>query len=241
LPHPVQILCDFDGTIALDDVTDALLETLAAPGWEALEQDWREGRIGSRTCMTHQVGLIWGNWADLDSVIDRIPVDPDFKAFAKVCGALNVPIIIVSDGLDYPIRRILAREGLGLPVRANHLRRRRGGTWALETPHAASACRADAAHCKCTSLASAAGTRSIVVGDGRSDACVAEHADFVFAKDLASGPSTLLKACRDLDLPHLPFKTFADVTQALPALLAAHPCLAPRGEAVHTREFRLQG
>ena len=30
------ILCDFDGTIALDDTTDTLLDRFGKPGWEKL-------------------------------------------------------------------------------------------------------------------------------------------------------------------------------------------------------------
>ena len=42
------ILCDFDGTISVEDVIDALLDRFGRPGWEVLEQDWRAGRIGRR-------------------------------------------------------------------------------------------------------------------------------------------------------------------------------------------------
>src|SRR5580765_7417688 len=52
------ILCDFDGTIALDDTTDTLLERFARPGWQVLEADWRQGRIGSHDCMAGQVALL---------------------------------------------------------------------------------------------------------------------------------------------------------------------------------------
>ena len=44
---PWTILCDFDGTIAVEDVIDSMLVRFGRPGWEALEDDWRAGRIGS--------------------------------------------------------------------------------------------------------------------------------------------------------------------------------------------------
>lgn len=43
-----HILCDFDGTISLNDTTDHLLETFALDGWQAIEQQWEQGLIGSK-------------------------------------------------------------------------------------------------------------------------------------------------------------------------------------------------
>jgi hypothetical protein len=33
------ILCDFDGTISVEDVIDSLLDRFGRPGWKVLEQD----------------------------------------------------------------------------------------------------------------------------------------------------------------------------------------------------------
>ena len=212
---PFSILCDFDGTIALEDVTDTVLAALAAREWLVIEQDWADGRIGSRACMTRQVALLQADWPDLDRVVDAIAIDPHFPAFTAFCEARRLDLTVVSDGLDYAIGRILAREGLTLPVRANRLRRGRGGTWSLDTPFASLACTADAAHCKCLSLSGPHGAPTVVIGDGRSDICVAGKADFVFAKALSGGPSPLLRHCIARGLPHLPYETFADVMAGL--------------------------
>ncbi|HTD28681.1 MAG TPA: phosphatase, partial [Xanthomonadaceae bacterium] len=52
------ILCDFDGTISVEDVTDSLLERHAHPDWMRLERRWKAGKIGSHDCMAGQIGLI---------------------------------------------------------------------------------------------------------------------------------------------------------------------------------------
>jgi hypothetical protein len=52
------ILCDFDGTISVEDITDALLVRFAKPGWEDIEQAWKRGEIGSRECMARQIALL---------------------------------------------------------------------------------------------------------------------------------------------------------------------------------------
>ncbi|WP_293861223.1 MtnX-like HAD-IB family phosphatase [uncultured Alsobacter sp.] len=218
MPSSFQILCDFDGTIALEDVTDAILTGMAAPEWHEIEREWAQGRIGSRACMTRQIALLSGQWADLHRIVDAIPIDPDFSRFVAFCAVRDLLLTVVSDGLDAAIHRILSREGLSLPVRANRLQRWADGSWSLDTPFASPSCSADAAHCKCLSLSRRSDTVTVVIGDGRSDICVAERADFVFARSLAGEPSTLLKHCRASGLPHLPYATFADVIGGLDAL-----------------------
>src|SRR5471032_695977 len=43
-----HIVCDFDGTITRTDVIDTILERFADPSWEAVEDEWLSGKIGSR-------------------------------------------------------------------------------------------------------------------------------------------------------------------------------------------------
>jgi len=74
-----NILCDFDGTIATEDVTDSLLTRFADPAWQTIEAEWKAGRIGSRECMTRQVALIRATREDIDRLLDTIEIDPDFE------------------------------------------------------------------------------------------------------------------------------------------------------------------
>lgn len=210
------ILCDFDGTIALDDVTDALLKRFARPGWEDLEQQWLRGDIGSRQCMAGQVALLDADRAELDGLLDQVPVDPDFAAFAALAGGLGMPLQVVSDGLDYAIERILARHGLGyLPVYANHLRPQGARRWRMSSPYASDSCTPASGTCKCTCAARErqhTHRRVLMVGDGRSDFCVATQSSFVLAKH------RLIDHCRDRQLPHAPIRGFADAVAWLSTL-----------------------
>ncbi len=208
-------MCDFDGTIALDDVVDLLLERYGLAGWEALEQRWRDGQIGSLECMRGQVELLDMGLAELHACLDSVAIDPAFPEFVTRARALAMPIRIVSDGLDYPIRRILAKHGLtDLPIVANELVRadvpRR---WRLNAPFAATGCRSGT--CKCAQVQSAREGQvnlSLLVGDGASDFCVAGQADFVFAK------SKLIEYCRLEGIPHRPIAGFVDATKLLSTL-----------------------
>ena len=209
------ILCDFDGTIAVEDVIDSLLDRYGRPGWRELERDWRAGRIGSRECMTGQVALLDMSREELDRHLSGLWIDHAFPAFAAKARELGLPLRIVSDGLDYAIERILARYDLDdLPLAANHLRPATPPQrWQLSSPFQATGCRSGTCKCACVEQARAGGARTLLIGDGASDFCAAERVDFVFAKH------RLIEHCRASGIPYRPITGFEDALALLPALL----------------------
>jgi 2,3-diketo-5-methylthio-1-phosphopentane phosphatase len=209
----LQFFCDFDGTVTRADVTDVLLQAFADPAWHAIEEEWLAGDIGSAECMARQIALIRADRATLDAALDAIPVDPHFAEFAAYCRREGLGLAIVSDGLDYAIRRILARMGVtGVPVYANHLHLRDGGRYALTSPNARTGC--GAGTCKCHIVAPGAAGETVLIGDGRSDFCGATAATLTFAKD------KLLAHCRAERLPHRPYRDFRDVLALATAMVA---------------------
>jgi 2,3-diketo-5-methylthio-1-phosphopentane phosphatase len=214
--RPWKILCDFDGTISIPDATDVLLERYARPGWEDLERQWREGSIGSRDCMSRQVGLIEASEGEIDRLCDGIAIDPAFPRFVEQARRLELELVVVSDGLDRIIHRVLANHGLaGLTVIGNCLVRTGPRDWEMQSPHATPACDVKSGTCKCACAARsiAAGNKVLLIGDGQSDVCVAARADFVFAK------RRLRAHCRQAGIAHQPFDDFSDVVEMLPHLV----------------------
>lgn len=211
-----SILCDFDGTITLQDVTDALLERFARPGWQDLETAWREGRIGSRVCMAGQVALLDCTRQELDAFLATMAIDAHFAEFVAAARDRGMAVEIVSDGLDYACRAILERHGVrGVPMRANRLVQCGERGWRLEFPHAAPTCRSDSGTCKCARITASAfrgRPRVLVVGDGASDFCMASRASLVFAR------GALLSHCRDHGLAHRNVESFADAIGLLPQI-----------------------
>ena len=205
-----QILIDFDGTVTRKDTTDLLLEHFALPEWRDIEADWVAGKIGSAECMRRQVDLLRVTPAELNAFIETIEPDWNFKSFIRMCQRLNLPVKIVSDGLDWTVRAVLRRIGLdGLTIAANHLEHAGGDRWVLTSPHAKPECRAAAGTCKCAVAAQRVAQMTVLIGAGKSDMCLAEEADLVFAK------AGLLQFCRENALPHQAFETFADVSDML--------------------------
>lgn len=204
-----HVFVDFDGTIAPSDTTDLLLQQFADPRWQDIEEEWKAGRIGSRECLVRQIDLVRATPAEVDTFLQDIEIDPGFPEFVALCQDEGHDVTVVSDGLDRAVQTVLSRGGIDLPYFANHLEWLGGKRWRLGFPYARSDCRSLSGNCKCRFAEAAVGMVRIVVGDGRSDFCVAERADLVLAK------GALAEHCRAGDLPYFGFQSFAEATGLL--------------------------
>ena len=134
-------------------------------------------------------------------------------ADARAAGA---NLVVVSDGLDRVITRILANHGMAdLPIVANRLIQQGDCGWQVEFPHGDIGCRSGSGNCKCACARKhrASDRSTLLIGDGQSDFCVAGCVDFSFAKD------KLLDHCRKAGLPYAPMSGFHDAIALLPQLL----------------------
>ncbi len=83
----------------------------------------------------------------------------------------------------------------------------------LGCPFSEPDCATRAATCKCTVAREGRSPNAplLVIGDGRSDFCVAAQADFVFAR------GKLLDFCRERGLPHAAVTNFVEAREQLVA------------------------
>lgn len=205
----MQVFCDFDGTISTLDTVDAILGQFADTQWEAIEDEWKQGIIGSGECMRRQIALLRGTRHQLSDALDAIDIDPDFPAFVAYCTDAGIPVTVISDGVDYFIQHVLTRHGITLPVIANHLAISGSGEqtrYQLFSPFANEACSSGV--CKCSAVGARSGMR-VYVGDGRSDFCVSNKPELVFAK------GKLADHCAREGTPYITYQQFGDVIQAL--------------------------
>lgn len=200
----VRVLVDFDGTIVPGDVTDHIFQSFAQPEWLKLEEEWQAGRMNSRDCMGAQVELIRATRDDIFRAVSERDIDPAFPEFVRQCQARDIDVTVVSDGFDLAIEATFERYGIDLPFYANHLAWQGDNRWKLEFPNRNSACDTGSGNCKCRQLAEPL-TRTVVIGDGRSDFCVASKADFVLSK------ASLTRHCQSQGLHHWAISGFADV------------------------------
>ncbi|MBB3286521.1 MULTISPECIES: MtnX-like HAD-IB family phosphatase [unclassified Rhizobium] len=211
----MRVFCDFDGTISIEDATDMVLSRFAGPEWEDIERLWKQGLIGSGECMRRQIALIQASRGELDRFLDTLAIDPGFEAFLSFCRRGDLPVTIVSDGVDYFIRRILARHGMdGLPIIANVLTcsvSQGRESYSLFPPFTAIGCVSGAGVCKCRVVDSHG--LQVYIGDGRSDFCVSDKVDLVFAK------AKLVDYCEENGIPYVGFNDFFDLLPKMEAVL----------------------
>lgn len=216
----MQIFCDFDGTITSHGTSDILLAQFGDPKWEELEAQWEAGLLGSAACMQQQIAMINAPLKDIDRALDEINIDPKFAEFVRFCSSRNFALTIISDGVDYFIKRILARHKMAhLPIVANRLVATGASSYKLEAPYAVSGCTSGV--CKCQVVDSRADVR-VYVGDGRSDFCAVSKADVIFAKH------ALADYCDKKNLSYIPFQSFSDVQNELLLMPSGFTPLLPK-------------
>jgi 2-hydroxy-3-keto-5-methylthiopentenyl-1-phosphate phosphatase len=213
---------DFDGTLAPEDTVDTLLGKFAPAAWRDVEQDWLSGRITAVECMQRQIRMVDADHVALENFFHAIELDAAFLPFYRHVNAFST-VAIVSDGLDHAISIAMRDAGLPkLPVFANHLIFTPRGV-DIAFPRFIPQCEAGNGVCKCAvarELSGPVGGPVVLVGDGKSDACLAASADVVFAK------SRLLDYCQEQGIAHVPFTTFADVFSVVKTWPVHQPLLA---------------
>jgi 2,3-diketo-5-methylthio-1-phosphopentane phosphatase len=215
ITEPV-VFFDFDNTITTFDVLDDMLTKFSRDdNWIKLEEDWKGEKIGSGECLKGQVEGMGMTKEALDEYLSGVKIDPYFGKIVELLKAKNIKTFILSDNFDYILKRILDDNGLrDLRIYSNSLK--------IDGDHLITGflfsdktC-GDCAHCKRTSLLKNIdnNSTSIYVGDGRSDVCVSEVADIVFAKGYLKG------YCENNGISHIPFEGLKEVYghfQNLPA------------------------
>ncbi len=214
---PIAILVDYDGTIALTDVSDSvMIEHVSHDDWGRIVAAYDAGRMGSRRLMEWEMPLIRATEAELLATAAAQPHDPGFVPFARRAMAAGIPIEVVSDGLGFFIEPALARLGLPeLPVitaRTTFEGRRASISW----PNGHPSCRV-CGTCKRQRVLGhqAAGRMVVFIGDGESDRYAAGYADVIFAK------RSLVPICLQNGWPFESWTEFADIHAWLDQHLAA--------------------
>jgi len=202
------ILCDFDGTISVRDMGYILVNQFTSGNWEAIDRDFREGKIGSKEAYSRIAKILSGDEkAILRFIQDHSDIDPSFPAFYQYCHDKGIDIKIVSDGFDCYIKKILERHHLSeIPFYANctHFRKEKGIE--ISFPHSEEECGL-CGTCKKKLIQIHRKEYDFIffIGNGLSDRCAAQEADFVFAKD------SLYPYCTEKDFTCHFFKNFNEI------------------------------
>jgi len=207
------IFSDFDGTISRRDVGYSLFHHFSAGKNDELIPDWVSGKLSTRECLRKEAEMVHATAEEILAFVDTMDIDAGFAEFVKLCRSQDIPLTILSDGLDFYVHRLLGKNGLShVPVLTN-----RGllenDTILVDFPvqnHTCLRC----GICKGEQIAKfrereGGSWRVVFVGDGYSDACATKEADIVFAK------KDLRRYCIDNQITYLDWDDFFGVARQL--------------------------
>ncbi|HTP14184.1 MAG TPA: MtnX-like HAD-IB family phosphatase [Bacteroidota bacterium] len=237
----VRVFSDFDGTIAVKDVGGGIFKAFAGQKASDIVRHYLDGTINAREYLTREceaVGCITPS--EIEKFVDQFELDPAFGAFREFCRHRSIPIVVLSDGFDFYVERLLRTHGFGdLPFFSNHLEFvRDGDAVKMEPsfPHTDAEC-PDCANCKRNHLLTLSGEDDIIVyiGDGISDRCPIRYADIVFAK------GTLIRRCQEQNITYHEFTTFGDIERRFELILQRKRIRKRREAEMARREVFAQG
>jgi 2,3-diketo-5-methylthio-1-phosphopentane phosphatase len=233
----IRVFCDFDGTVCLQDVGQQFFREYAEEKAEESVRRLLNGEITMQMWFMELCNAIPSiTRGELLKYVDQFSIDPHFPEFVRFCTDLDVPITILTDGLDVYVQRVLSNGGVGhVPFFANHaefVEERLKASFPY-TDAECSLC----GSCKRNHMLNTSADEDIIVyiGDGYSDRCAVRYADFVFAK------RQLIKHCQQQNITFFEFHHFGDVQDKLAEILQRKRIRHRQEAAMARREVFVQG
>jgi 2-hydroxy-3-keto-5-methylthiopentenyl-1-phosphate phosphatase len=210
----LAVFCDFDGTISRRDVGYSMFHHFSGGRNDALLPDWKALKMSSRDCLSAEAAMVDASQEEILRFVEPFEIDPGFVAFEQLCRRNQIPLFVISDGLDFYINTILGRYGLShLPVMSN-IGLFDGRGLEIKYPWTNRTC-TRCGNCKGERMAeyrsdhNHAPHRLIFIGDGYSDICAVTQADILFAK------KDLARYCTERQIAYNPFADFFEVADIL--------------------------
>jgi len=216
---PWAVVCDFDGTALTEDLGDKVSQHFAGyQAWRLAEDEYRTGAFSFGTLLRRIFEPITASREEIAAFARHSAVlRPGFDRLVAACRSAGRPFLLCSAGLDVYIEPVLellpATLRSHVEVRANRASCSPQGMAISFHPAPAEDGCGNCGFCKGAVVRElrAVGHKVLVCGDGTTDRCAADAADFVFAT------RRLVGYCRSQGIAHRPFETFHDVIEHFPA------------------------
>jgi 2-hydroxy-3-keto-5-methylthiopentenyl-1-phosphate phosphatase len=210
------VLCDFDGTIAKIDTAEFALQKFANGDWKIYDDQLDEGRITLKQCMEREFALVGASKSEISSEVDKAAtLRPGFSKLVDYCDGRRIPLVVVSAGLDFVVRRIIRGNGWEgrLKIRVPRTRFTSNGI-KFQFPRLRFS---SSQSFKDDTVAyyHGRGSRVAYIGDGSPDFAAARAADLTFT----IRGSKLSSLCEKEKVPHLDIRDFAEVVKVLESWL----------------------
>jgi 2,3-diketo-5-methylthio-1-phosphopentane phosphatase len=200
-------LTDFDDTAAVQNVAELLLNRFGSPTWTDVRQQFRDGKLSLKEYQEITFRDVRADRPAMRHYVrEHATLRPWFNELHQFCHERNIPLAVVSQGLDFYISALLERDGFGdVPI------------YAVDTTFQAGQISYHYNHVY-PGKENQGNSKAFVVegfqkqgyyvvyaGDGASDLEASRKADLVFAH------KTLARYCDEEGIPYRPFEDFKSV------------------------------
>lgn len=206
----IIIQCDFDGTVTEDDISFILLDAFAKGDWRTINKQHSEGKITVGQFNERAFGLVRASKkAMLDYLKDKVKVRPGFQKLVELCQQKGIRLVIVSNGLEFYIKRIL--EDMGLYNLEYHAAETRFHANKLKVRYIGpDGSVVDSGYKeKYVNQYLSEDYHVVYIGNGSSDLSPARGAHQIFATE------SLLEHCQRSGLTCIPFTSFLEINLVL--------------------------
>ena len=206
----ILIQCDFDGTITKDDISFILLDAFAKGDWRAINKQYSDGEITVGEFNERAFALVRASKkAMLDYLNGKVIVRRGLKQFVELCQKKEFRLVIVSNGLDFYIKRILKDNGLeNIEYHAAETRFHANKLTVRYIGPDGSTVDAEFKD-KYVNQFLHEGYQVVYIGNGSSDLSAARGSHQIFATE------SLLEHCQRTGLTCIPFTSFLEINQVL--------------------------
>ncbi|CAG9620551.1 2-hydroxy-3-keto-5-methylthiopentenyl-1-phosphate phosphatase [Sutcliffiella rhizosphaerae] len=208
-----MIFCDFDGTITNSDNIIAIMKKYAPKEWDDIKDKVLAQEISIKEGVGKMFALLPSSQREeiTNFIVNHAEIRKGFKEFVAYTKQEQIPLYIVSGGIDFFVYPILEKyiEKKNIYCNVSDFSSK---TISILWPHACDQhCDNDCGCCKPTIIRNLADskTHKIVIGDSITDLEAAKLADQVIARDY------LMEKCEEHSISFAPFETFYDVIEIL--------------------------
>ncbi|KAL5498907.1 hypothetical protein ACEPAH_1425 [Sanghuangporus vaninii] len=236
LPYPplhqdkkFVVLSDWDGTITTYDSNDYMTDNLGF-GKEKRRQgnlDILSGRVTFRDAFKEMLDSVAEKhtFEECKEILrNNIYLDPGFKDFHKFCKENDIPVVIVSSGMEPNIRAVLSKyigeeEAATIDIVSNHVKPLPNGKWEIQYRHPTSGFGHDKSQAILPYRNLPNPPTLFFFGDGVSDMSAARHADVLFVKLKPDNENDLHEYCKREGIPHVLFSDFSHALNVVKAIV----------------------
>ena len=205
------LLTDFDDTAAVQNVAELLLNRFGASAWTDVRQQFRDGKLSLKEYQEITFREIQADRPAMQHYVkEHAALRPWFSELYQFCRSRDIPLAVVSQGLDFYISALLERDGFSdVPIYAVDTSFE-GGRISYHYNHVYPG-RESQGNSKAFVVETfqRRGYYVVFAGDGASDLEASRQADMVFAH------RTLARYCDEEGIPYQPFQDFKPILLAV--------------------------